>query len=286
MPDSFVMAGVSISFRGETTEERLFNMQERHTDGQRYFRELAYTSEKYLLPFIEQVKKVTSDTRVLEIGCGMGGNLSPFVERGCRVMGVDLGKDRVENAARMLKAEGNPRIELICADIFTVTHLKGCFDLIIVHDVIEHIPDKDRFFEFVREFLKPGGVIFLAFPAWQMPFGGHQQICRSRFLSKLPFYHLLPRFMYKGLLQAFHEPREVMEELLSIKSCGLTIERCRRYLRRYHYTVEKQKLYFINPHYEIKFHLKPRLLFSWMGSIPYVRNFFCTSCFLMVKDGL
>lgn len=35
-------------------------MQERHADGERYFNELAYTSEKYLLPFIESVKEVTS----------------------------------------------------------------------------------------------------------------------------------------------------------------------------------------------------------------------------------
>lgn len=259
-------------------------MQERHSDGKLYFEELAYTSEKYLIPFIEQVKKVTSDTRVLEIGCGMGGNLLPFVERGCRVTGVDLGRDRIENAAKMLKADENPRIELICADIFTLTSLKGLFDLIIVHDVIEHIPDKDRFFEFVREFMKPGGELFLAFPVWQMPFGGHQQICKSRFLSRLPFYHLLPRFMYKGLLQAFREPQEVVEELLSIKGCGLTIEGCHRYLHSHNYIIEKQELYFINPHYEIKFHLKPRLLFSWLGAIPYVRDFFCTSCFLLVRE--
>lgn len=261
-------------------------MQERHMDGQRYFKELAYTSEKYLLPFIEEVRKVTPNMKVLEIGCGMGGNLYPFVERGCAVTGVDLGADRIRNASLMLDAENHPRIELISADIFTVDHLKKCFDLIIVHDVIEHIPDKDRFFQMVREFLKPDGMILLAFPAWQMPFGGHQQICQNRLLSHLPFYHLLPRFMYRGILTAFHEPKSTIDELLSVKSCGISIGQCHAYLRKYHYSILKRKLYFINPHYEIKFHLKPRKLSPVLARIPYLRNFFCTSCFFLLKDTL
>lgn len=259
-------------------------MQERHSDGKRYFRELAYTSEKYLLPFIEGVCPIVPGMRVLEIGCGMGGNLAPFVQRGCRVTGVDLGKDRIENAALMLQAEGNPDIELIAADIFTVNHLQHCFDLVIVHDVIEHIPDKDRFFKSVRDFLKPGGVLFMAFPAWQMPFGGHQQICRSRLLSHLPFFHLLPRFMYKGILTLFHESESTVNELLSIKECGISVGQFRHYLEKYNYEVCKERLYFINPHYEIKFHLRPRVLSPFIAGLPYIRNFFCTSAFFLIRN--
>lgn len=261
-------------------------MQERHADGERYFKELAYTSEKYLLPFIESVKEVTSDMRVLEIGCGMGGNLQPFVQRGCRVTGVDLGKDRIENAACMLDAAHQSGIELISADIFTVEHLKGCFDLIIVHDVIEHIPDKVRFFQLIRKFLRPQGLVFLAFPAWQMPFGGHQQICKNRFLSHLPFYHLLPRFMYKGVLKLFGETANTIDELLSIKDCGLTIEGCKKYINRFNYKIHKREFYFINPHYEVKFKLKPRKLSKAIVAIPYLRNFFCTSSFWLISDDL
>ncbi len=252
-------------------------MQKRHADGQRYFKELAYTSEKYLIPFIESVKKIVSGMRVLEIGCGMGGNLQPFVQRGCIVTGVDLGEDRIENAAFMLDAAHHPGIELICADIFTVEHLKGCFDLVIVHDVIEHISDKDHFFQLIREFLCPGGLVFLAFPSWQMPFGGHQQICRNKFLSHLPFYHLLPRFMYKGLLKLFNESENTIKELLSVKECGFTIEGCKRYLTRFNYKIHRKEFYFINPHYEVKFKLRPCKLSKIIAVIPYLRNFFCTS---------
>ncbi len=41
--------------------------------------------------------------------------------------------------------------------------------------------------------------------------------------------------------------------------------------------------YFINPHYEVKFHLRPRKLYAVIGAIPYIRNFFTTSCFYFLR---
>lgn len=50
-------------------------MQKRHVDRALYFKELAVTSEKYLLPFIEEIRPVRAGMKVLEIGCGEGSNL-------------------------------------------------------------------------------------------------------------------------------------------------------------------------------------------------------------------
>lgn len=65
-------------------------MQQRHTNRQQYFEELAETSQKYFIPFLEQYYGAIEGIRVLEIGCGDGGNLLPFLQRGCRVTGVDI----------------------------------------------------------------------------------------------------------------------------------------------------------------------------------------------------
>lgn len=53
-------------------------MQERHKNRTLYFHELAQTSRKYFIPYIGQYKRLGKDSRVLEIGCGDGGNLLPF----------------------------------------------------------------------------------------------------------------------------------------------------------------------------------------------------------------
>ena len=54
------------------------------------------------------------------------------------------------------------------------------FDLILLKDVIEHIPDQERVIPYLKEFLKPGGRVFFGFPPWYMPHGGHQQRRRVR----------------------------------------------------------------------------------------------------------
>jgi len=98
------------------------------------------------------------------------------------------------------------------------------FDVIICHDVIEHIGDKVGFLQHMRRFAKPGGIFFISFPAWQMPFGGHHQNCRSWTVSHWPYLHLLPRSLYKWVLERFHESEGTVREMLEIKETRTPIE--------------------------------------------------------------
>ena len=123
----------------------------------------------------------------------------------------------------------------------------------------------------------------MSFPAWQMPFGGHQQICKNKILSHLPFIHLLPNILYKYILRICGENNDCIKELLNIKKTKLTIERFEYLLKKENIQIIDKQFYFINPHYEIKFGLRPRKLFNIIGMIPYIRNFFTTSCFYILS---
>lgn len=81
-------------------------MQQRHTDREVYFHELAQTSERYFIPYVERVVTLSSSARVLEVGCGEGGNLVPFARRGCAVTGVDRAAVRVAEAQSFFSAAG------------------------------------------------------------------------------------------------------------------------------------------------------------------------------------
>ena len=147
-------------------------MQERHKNRLLYFNEQVQTTEKYVIPYIEQVFPMREGLRVLEIGCGEGGNLKPFLDRGYSCTGIDLNKGQIENA-RVFMAD-HPhldRLTLIAEDIYNIQ--PEPYDLIILRDVIEHIHNQEKFMGFLKRFLAPGGVVFFGFPAWQMPFGGH-----------------------------------------------------------------------------------------------------------------
>ena len=257
-------------------------MQERHKNRTLYFHELAQTSRKYFIPYIGQFKQLSRDCRILEIGCGDGGNLLPFAQMGCYTLGVDIAEGRIDDARRFF-AECGAKGDFIASDVFLLEELHGSFDIIICHDVIEHIGDKHRFLSLLPQFLASDGIIFMSFPAWQMPFGGHQQICRSRLVSHLPFIHLLPTALYRWLLRALGEDKTCIKELMSIKEMRTPIELFERTLKSIGtLTIADRTLWLINPHYETKFGLRPRRLSKWLSAIPYVSNYFTTSCFYVL----
>ena len=256
-------------------------MQKRHTDRESYFDEQSQTSKNYYIPYIKEVIGHIPD-KVLEVGCGEGGNLLPFAEAGCRVMGVDIDATRIEQA-RTFFAQRHQQGQFIATDIFQLKDKATNFPLILLHDVIEHIDDKAGFLKGLKRYLAPGGVVFMAFPAWQMPFGGHQQIAHSKVVSHFPFLHLLPSPLYKGVLAAAGENEPTIRELMNIKHTRCPIEKFQAVLYATGYRVVDRQLYFINPHYETKFGLKPRKLHGSLSVLPYVRNFFSTSCFYLVQ---
>jgi len=260
-------------------------MQERHLNKDVYFKEQEYTTQKYVIPFVNEYLKVTKNIHVLEIGCGEAGNLKPFVDFGCKCMGVDLNKEKVEYAKDFYANHANASlITLVVEDIYNmVDEFKEGFDLIILRDVIEHIHNQEKFMNCLKSFVKPGGKIFFGFPPWQNPFGGHQQICRSKILSMLPYFHLLPLPLYKGVLKLFGETKGSIDDLVEIKETGISIERFEHILKKENWIIDKKKFFFINPNYEVKFGLKPREGFGVISATPVLRNFFTTACYYLIS---
>jgi SAM-dependent methyltransferase len=260
-------------------------MQKRHSDRKIYFEEQVYTTGRYVIPFIDELMAVKSGLRVLEVGCGEGGNLVPFLEKGCRVTGVDISAGKIEAAkAFFADAPSKNHIRLLAMDIYDAAGaLDGPFDLIFMRDVIEHIHDQDRFMGYIKRFLKPGGLFFLAFPPWHNPFGGHQQICENRVLSRLPYFHILPAFLYKGLLKLGGESDKKIESLMEIKETGISIERFHRIIRKNGFKVVKKTFYIINPNYEVKFGLRPIKQLGLLNVLPYISNIFTTSSYYLLK---
>lgn len=262
-------------------------MQSRHTDRKRYFEESARSSAHYYLPYIAQYHPVSGADRVLEVGCGEGGNLKPFAQKGCSVTGIDVAGIRIGQARRFFEDE-NLVGSFLCHDFMTVPSPANDDEkhsIIILHDVIEHVPCKEKFIEHISTFLRPDGVLFVAFPAWHMPFGGHQQICRSPIWSKVPFFHLLPARLYRFVLEKLAgEEAGTVAELLYIKRCRTSVERFESLVRKLNLTIVNRQLWLVNPHYLQKFGLRPRRLCRFVSAIPWVRNFFSTSCFYLLTN--
>lgn len=259
-------------------------MQKRHTDRHTYFQEQIAVTEKHIMPYIEEIIPITPGMTVAEVGCGEGGNLKPFLDRNCNVVGIDMAAHKIENAKQFYASHpAVDKAKFIAEDIYKVTPKEiGEFDLIILRDTIEHIPNQKLFLGKLKEFLSPKGRIFFAFPPWRMPFGGHQQVCDNKFLSLLPYYHLLPSKVYRSVLKSFGESKEKVVSLQEIKDTGIGISKFKRFLEENNYLIEKEDCFLINPNYEIKFNLKVRKL-PRVVNIPYIRDFYTTAYYCLVR---
>lgn len=260
-------------------------MQERYTNRRLYFEEQARTTEKFVIPYIESVKKIHKDMRILEIGCGEAGNLKPFAKRHLQCTGVDLDRTRINLANEFFGEMKNITTpQFIYKDMYDTSNKElGEFDIIMMRDVIEHIPDQEKFLVFIKQFVKKDGIIFFGFPPWQMPFGGHQQIGENKWTRRAVYMHLLPMGMYKYLLKKFGEKKDRIEVMAEIKQTGISIERFQRIIKAAGYKFDKKTYYFINPNYETKFNLKPRKKIPLIGDIPYIRNFITTCMYAIMS---
>lgn len=77
--------------------------------------------------------------------------------------------------------------------------------------------------------------------------------------------------------------QHTINELMVIKDCKITIEHFKKLVKETDLNQIDEVFYFINPHYESKFGLKPRKTFSFFSVIPIWRNFFTTSYFAILK---
>jgi SAM-dependent methyltransferase len=251
------------------------------------FQQQADNAQEYLLPFIESGLPLTPGMRVLEIGCAEGGVLRPFAARGLVCLGVDLAPSRIDNAREYMAEEiEQGKADFQVQDVSQADFVKAhqqVFDLILLKDTIEHIPEQEQFIPHLKQLLKPSGRIFFGFPPWTMPFGGHQQICRSKVLSKLPYFHLLPSGLYRAVLRLGGESEQIVQDLMEIKDTGISLHRFERIIHTNGMLIERRKLYLFNPIYRYKFGIKPREQAAWIGRIEVLRDFVTTAGWYLVR---
>lgn len=258
-----------------------------HTNTTVRFRQQYENAATYLIPFLEDLTPLKAGMKILEIGCGEGGVLKAFTDKGCEVLGVDLSETRIGVAQAMLDQEIHEgKARFIAQNVYDPdfeTAWSKTFDWILLKDTIEHIPEQEKFLPYIHRFLKPGGLIFVGFPPWQMPWGGHQQIAKNKLASFLPYYHLLPRAIYKGVLQTLGEKAGTVEALLEIKDTGISIERFERILNGENFKTVKKVSFLLNPIYKYKFGLEPIKQSRLVAGIPFLRNFVTTAVWYIIS---
>ena len=80
--------------------------------------------------------------RVLDVGCGDGGNSTLFAKLGATVVGVDISSGNIELARKRVQVNGVAEsVELICSPFETADLAPDSFDVVWGDAVLHHIVD-------------------------------------------------------------------------------------------------------------------------------------------------
>ena len=116
-----------------------------------------------------------TDCRVLELGCGTGGNLVPLADAlpASRFLGIDLAAGQIAAARRDAAALGLRNVRFEACDLRDVPADVGRFDYIVCHGVYSWVPDEVRrgILAVCRQHLDEQGIAFLSFnalPGWHL----------------------------------------------------------------------------------------------------------------------
>ena len=85
------------------------------------------------------------------------------------------------------------------------------------------------------------------------------------------------------LLNWSDEDQGCVKELMDIHESKMQIEKFERICKGSGMRIQQRTLWFINPNYQCKFGLTPRKNYQIICKMPYIRNFFTTSCFYLMK---
>lgn len=123
---------------------------------------------------------------ILDVGCGLGLYVRRFRDYSEQVHGVDIDSAKVQQASLTL-----PNIEQAPAE--RLPYPEASFDLVLLHEVLEHVADDRAAAREAYRVLKPGGNLVVFAPNRLCPFETHGIYWRGNYhFGNIPLVNYLP----------------------------------------------------------------------------------------------
>ncbi len=126
------------------------------------------------------------DRRILDIGCGVGAFVRRLREFSPRVYGVDVDAEWVAEGGKEV-----PNLALAVGE--NLPFADGSFDVVLLHEVLEHVTDDRRTLREAGRVLAPGGRVVVFCPNRLYPFETHGVFLGKRYVfGNVPLVNYLP----------------------------------------------------------------------------------------------
>jgi SAM-dependent methyltransferase len=131
--------------------------------------------------------------RILDVGCGLGTYVKKMRAFSEEVYGVDVDPEKVAEASQTL-----PNIHLAPAE--KLPFPDGFFDVVLLHEVIEHVEDDRQAIREAHRAIKRGGRIVIFAPNRLYPLETHGIFWRGKYrFGNIPLVNYLPDFLRQRL---------------------------------------------------------------------------------------
>lgn len=237
-----------------------------------------------IIPFLREHGLFKQGQSICEVGCAEGGVLAALVECGAaRALGTDIDKLRLENAASLASLTNLPasfQYNDIVAE--PVEGQERSFDMVMLRDVIEHLDDANSALSNIASMLKPGGLLYVNFPPFRSPFGGHQHTLNTN-IGKLPWIHLLPNSVFKAMTKNGRKPDVI--ETQRLQKIRFSTKKMHAAVKDSGLTILWEGYFLLRPVYRFRLGLPFSMSFHALRYIPFLRDFFAMeAAFILQKS--
>ncbi len=127
--------------------------------------------------------------RILDCGCGTGEYVEAFRRLGADAHGIEYDAAKVAQ----FRARNPDAAGVVVGDIERMGFPAASFDLAVLNEVLEHVPDQDAALREIRRVLKPGGRLIVFAPNRLYPFETHGAYFRGHYrFGNIPLINWLP----------------------------------------------------------------------------------------------
>jgi SAM-dependent methyltransferase len=225
-------------------------------DGSQLFAQLA--------PYV----KLTAESRILDVGSGVGNFVVACRNRGFKAVGIEpdrIGQDTTLTAIQIARRR-------IDSSVFangvgeTLPFPDGCFDLVVMSQVIEHVSDQRRVIREAGRVVREGGAIYVACPNYLRFYEPHYKI------FWLP---LLPKFLGRLYLRLRGRSAALLDQLTYTTNRRLR-KLCKSVGREYS-VFDLHREDFLRKRKDGSFAARPTRLVNRLTRLPWVGGLFLST---------